>query len=56
MTTIELPDDKVAQLLNVLDNNKSAVSKGAGVRWTPQAAEEIAEIRDEIAEQTEVGQ
>lgn len=49
-TEFSLDDESAERLLTVLEKNENAVK--SAVRWTPEAAEKIGEIRNEIAEQS----
>jgi hypothetical protein len=53
MTEITLTEDQIDGLLLVLETNENAVGKYDGVRWTESAAEQITDLREEIAAQTQ---
>lgn len=46
-----LNDTKTDRLLRLLEKNEEAVEQA--LRWTPETAEQIAEMKTEIAEQIE---
>lgn len=53
MQTIELTDTEAEQLTTILEKNEDAVKPSEAVRWTPEAATEIASLRRDIEHQTE---